>query len=76
MLVAIIHGTIAIDMAEDALRDAEIPVLIKRSSLESTYTIGSSRFIDAEVWTPPAFVERARDVLIGIGLIEVDGDRR
>lgn len=69
VLIARISGPIAIEMARDALQSAGVPAFVKQNSLGPLYGLSIGSFGSAEVWTPPAFAERARDTLIGIGLL-------
>lgn len=75
VLVAVITGPIESEMARDALAEAGVPALVKRKAFEGVYGLGFGAFGSAEVWTPPACVEQARDVLIGIGLLAEDDER-
>ena len=69
VLVGRISGPVAIEMAKDALQSDGIPAFVKQNSLGPLYGISIGSFGSAEVWTPAAFADRARDTLIGIGLL-------
>lgn len=69
VLVASIHGPVEIEMARDALAEAEIPAHIKDNQLGRVYGLSIGAFGEAEVWVMPLFAEQARDTLIGIGLL-------
>lgn len=69
VLVAVIEGPMQIGMAREALAEAEIPAYIKQESVGPIYGLSIGEFGTAEVWTPPALAEQARDILIGIGLL-------
>lgn len=69
VLVASIHGPVEIEMARDALAEAEIPAYIKDNQLGRVYGLTIGAFGEAEVWVMPLFAEQARDTLIGIGLL-------
>jgi hypothetical protein len=68
-LIGVVHGPVAIEMARDALAEEAIPVYIKQNSLGSIYGLSIGGFGSAEVWAPRPAEERARDILIGIGLL-------
>lgn len=72
VLVAVINGPIESEMARDALVEANIPALVKRNSAGSVYGLTFGSWGSAEVWTLPNVAEQARDVLIGIGVLEDD----
>jgi hypothetical protein len=69
VLVASIQGPVEIEMARDALAEAEIPAYIKTNQIGRIYGLTIGSFGVAEVWVMPPFAEKARDVLIGIGLL-------
>ncbi len=69
VLVAVLNGPIEAEMARDALAEAGIPALIKRETAAALYGLTVGSLARAEVWTPPALAERARDLLVGIGLV-------
>ena len=69
VLIGVVHGPVAIEMAKDALAEEGIPAYIKQNSLGSIYGLSIGGFGSAEVWAPRPAEERARDILIGIGLL-------
>lgn len=69
VLVGSIQGPVEIEMARDALAEAEIPAYIKENQLGRVYGLTIGSFGAAEVWVMPLFAEKARDILIGIGLL-------
>lgn len=73
VLVASIQGPVEIEMARDALSEAEIPAYIKDNQLGRVYGLTIGAFGTAEVWVMPIFAEQARDILIGIGLLGEPG---
>jgi hypothetical protein len=68
VLVATVHGPVEINMARDALAEANIPAHIKQNSLGPVYGLSVGDFGSAEVWVPRPLAEQAQDLLIGIGL--------
>ena len=72
VLIGVVHGPVESAMAQDALAEAQIPAHIKHNALGAIYGISVGSFGAAEVWVPPTFVEQARDVLIGIGLLDAE----
>ncbi len=70
VLIATVSGPVEAEMSEDALKEAGIPVFIKRNSLGAVYGLSVGSFGAAEVWVPHPLAEQARDVLIGIGVLE------
>lgn len=74
VLLAVLDGPVEIGMAHSALQDAGIPAYIKQNSLGPIYGLSMGAFGRGEVWVPPALVEPAREVLIGIGLLMPDED--
>jgi len=70
VLIARISGPVRIEMAQQALRDADIPVYIKRDSMGVVYGLSTGPLSAGEVWVPGALAEQAKDVLMGIGLLE------
>src|SRR3712207_6269627 len=69
VLVGTVAGPVEVEMAEDALKEAGIPALIKRNSLGSVYGLSVGSFGAAEVWVPQALADQAHDVLVGIGVL-------
>lgn len=69
VLLAVLDGPVEIGMAQSALQDAGIPAYVKQNSLGPIYGLSIGSFGRGEVWVPPALVDPARDVLIGIGLL-------
>jgi hypothetical protein len=74
VLIVTVSGPVEAEMAEDALKEAGIPVFIKRNSLGAVYGLSVGSFGAAEVWVPHPLAERARDILIGIGMLEPSED--
>lgn len=74
VLLAVLDGPVEIGMAQSALQDARIPAYIKQNSLGPVYGLSVGAFGRGEVWVPPALVDPAREVLIGIGLLMPDED--
>jgi hypothetical protein len=72
VLIAVISAPVEAEMAKDALAEAGIPAYVKQHSLGQVYGLSIGAFGTAEVWTPPAVAEQARDVLIGIGVLQPD----
>lgn len=72
VLIAIVNGPVEIEMAQAALQDEGIPVLLKRKRVGPAVIIGMAALESAEVWVPPPFAEKARDTLIGVGLLEAE----
>lgn len=72
VLIAVLNGPVESEMARDALAEEHIPVMIKRNSVGIVYGLATGALSRAEVWVLPMFVEQARDVLIGIGLLPED----
>ncbi len=70
VLIAQISGPVRIEMAQEALRDANIPVYIKRDSMGIVYGLSIGPLSAAQVWVPRALAEQATDVLVGIGVID------
>lgn len=70
VLIARLSGPMRIEMAAEALRDANIPVHIKRDSLGMVYGLSSGVLAAGEVWVPRPLAEQATDVLVGIGMVE------
>ena len=69
VLVGTVAGPVEVEMAEDALKEAGIPVLIKRNSLGSVYGLSVGSFGAAEVWVPQPLAGQAHDILVGIGVL-------
>jgi hypothetical protein len=74
VLIAMIHGPVEIEMAKDVLAEANIPALVKQNSLGRVYGLSVGSFAAAEVWVPLPLAEQARDLLIGIGLVDEESD--
>ncbi len=74
VLIAIISTPVEAEMAKDALAEAGLPAYVKQHSLGQVYGLSIGAFGSAEVWTPPAVAEQARDVLIGIGVLQPDDE--
>lgn len=74
VLLAVLDGPVEIGMAQSALADAGIPAYVKQNSLGPVYGLTVGSFGRGEVWVPPAAVDPAREVLIGIGLLEPDDE--
>ena len=72
VLLAVLDGPVEIGMAQSALEEANIPAYVKRNSLGPIYGLSIGAFGRGEVWVPPTLVDPAREVLIGIGLLEPD----
>ena len=70
VIIAVIHGPVEAAMAKDALDEAGVPAYVKQHSLGRVYGLTVGAFGAAEVWVAPALADRARDILIGIGLVE------
>ncbi len=70
VLIARISGPVRIEMAQAALRDANIPVYIKRDSMGVVYGLSMGPLSAAQVWVPRPLAEQATDVLVGIGVVE------
>jgi hypothetical protein len=68
----VVHGPVAVQMAEAALSDEGIPALIKHRRAGPSAILGVTLSDAAEIWAPPPLVERARDTLIGIGVLDDD----
>ncbi|WP_026369712.1 DUF2007 domain-containing protein [Kallotenue papyrolyticum] len=68
--IAVVDGPLASGMARAALEAADIPVLIKQDSAGVIYGLTVGALAAAEIWVPAALAERARSVLIGIGLLD------
>lgn len=69
-LVGIVEGPMQIGMAREALAEARIPAYIKQESVGPIYGLSIGEFGRAEVWAPAPLAEQARDVLIGIGVLQ------
>lgn len=74
VLIAVISAPVEAEMAKDALAEAGVPAYVKQNSLGQVYGLSIGAFGTAEVWTPPAVAEQARDVLIGIGVLQPDNE--
>ena len=74
VLIGTISGPIEAEMAKDALAAEGIPALVKQNSLGPVYGLSFGSFGRSEVWVVPALAERARDTLIGIGVLDTAGD--
>jgi hypothetical protein len=74
VLIAVISAPVEAEMAKDALAEAGIPAYVKQNSLGQVYGLSIGSFGTAEVWTPPVVAEQARDILIGIGVIQPDDE--
>lgn len=74
MLIGTVSSPVEAEMSEDALKEAGIPALIKRNSLGTVYGLSVGSFGAAEVWVPRSFAEQARNILIGIGVLEPPED--
>ncbi len=72
VLVGTVAGPVEVEMAEDALKEAGIPVLIKRNSLGSVYGLSVGAFGAAEVWVPQPLAGQAHDLLVGIGVLAAE----
>lgn len=72
VMIGTVTGPIEIEMAKDALREANIPALIKQNSVGTVYGFSSGALGSAEVWVVPPLAEQAYDILVGMGLIEDD----
>ena len=70
VFIGTVTGPIEIEMAKDALHEANIPALIKQSSVGTVYGFSSGALGSAEVWVVPALADKAYDTLVGMGLIE------
>ncbi len=69
VLVGTVAGPVEVEMAEDALKQAGIPALIKRNSLGPVYGLSVGSFGAAEVWVPQPLAGQAHDILVGIGVL-------
>lgn len=72
--VAVVHGPIESAMARDALADAGIPAMIKQAAAGAIYGLSIGPLAAAEVWVPAPLEERARETLIGVGLLAEDDE--
>lgn len=72
--VAVVGAPVESEMARDALAEAGIPAHIKGNSLGQIYGLSVGSFGAAEVWVPSPLAAQARDVLIGIGLLQPDDE--
>ncbi len=70
VMIAVIHGPVAAAMAQDALVEAGIPAYVKQHSLGPVYGLTIGAFGTAEVWVAPTVAAQAREILIGLGLLE------
>lgn len=68
--IAVVDGPLASGMARAALEEADVPVLIKQDSAGAIYGLTVGALAAAEIWVPAALAERARTILIGIGLLD------
>ncbi len=73
VLIAVLHGPLAPEMAQDALTEAGIPVFIKRNTMGALYGLTLGAWGSAEVWVPPALAQRAYDILAGLDLLGLAG---
>lgn len=69
VLIGVVHGPVAVQMAEAALSDEGIPALVRHRRAGPSAILGATLSDAAEFWVPPPLVERARDTLIGIGVL-------
>jgi len=70
VVVAIIHGPVAAEMALEALQDAGIPAMLRRNPVGTVYGMSIGAWGSTPVLVPAPLLEQARDVLLGMGLME------
>ena len=70
VLIAQISGPVRIEMAQEALRDADIPAYIKRDTMGMVYGLSVGPLAAAQIWVPRPLADQAEDVLTGIGVLE------
>lgn len=70
VLIAVVNSAMEADMARAALEAEQIPVLIKGDTTAEMYALHIGALASREIWTMPVFAEQARDVLIGMGLLD------
>lgn len=73
VLIGVVDGPVSAEMSKDALAEAAIPAYIKTNAVGSVYGLSIGSFGSAEIWVPPALADRARETLIGIGVLESSG---
>ena len=74
VLLGVVQGPVAVEMAKDALAEADIPAYIRSNSLGAVYGLAIGSFGSAEVWVLPELAERALEILVGIGVLSSAGD--
>ena len=74
VMIGVVRGPIAIEMARAALADAGIPIHIKQQSVGRIYGLSIGPPADAEGWVPPPLAAHAGGTLAGPGLVAVPGD--
>ena|SRR5919199_2018754 len=74
VLIGVVQGPVAVEMAKDALAEAGIPAYIRSNSLGAVYGLAIGSFGSAEVWVLSELAERALEILIGIGVLPPSGD--
>ncbi len=74
VLLGVVQGPVAVEMAKDALAEADIPAYIRSNSLGAVYGLAIGSFGSAEVWVLSELAERALEILIGIGVLPPSGD--
>ncbi len=74
VLIGVVQGPVAVEMAKDALAEAGIPAYIRSNSLGAVYGLAIGSFGSAEVWVLSELAERALEILIGIGVLPPSGE--
>jgi hypothetical protein len=74
VLLGVVQGPVAVEMAKDALAEAGIPAYIRANSLGTVYGLAIGSFGSGEVWVLPELAEPALEILIGIGVLPPSGE--
>ncbi len=70
VVVAVIQGPVAAEMALEALHEAGIPAMLRRNPLGAVYGMSLGAWGETPVLVPAPLYEQARDILVGMGLVE------
>ncbi|MBA3947848.1 MAG: DUF2007 domain-containing protein [Herpetosiphonaceae bacterium] len=70
VIVAVIQGPVAAEMALEALHDAGIPAMLRRNPVGAVYGMSLGAWGETPLLVPAPLYEQAREILLGMGLVE------
>jgi hypothetical protein len=70
VVVAVIQGPVAAEMALEALQEAGIPAMLRRNPVGTIYGMSLGVWGETPVIVPAALQDQAHEILVGMGLVD------